>query len=179
MIRENRKNCIEKIGKDSYAFDKKRELYIYKSLCGIKLNRREWKRYKQDKKVPHNYHEWQKMIRDKYEVYTIEQLEEFIKYLEVRKRDKSRYGEVSNIISTALASSIISTAITFCYNQNLRIDKNENFVAFFASLMLFILVFSTLSVWSAHCLISPGKLEKEMYKDYQDIVKQILEEKGK
>ena len=53
-----------------------------------------------------------KMIRDKYEVYTIEQLEEFIKYLEVRKRDKSRYGEVSNIISTALASSIISTAIT-------------------------------------------------------------------
>ena len=106
-------------------------------------------------------------------------MEEFIKYLEVRKRDKSRYGEVSNIISTALASSIISTAITFCYNQNLRIDKNENFVAFFASLMLFILVLSTLSVWSAHCLISPGKLEKEMYKDYQDIVKQILEEKGK
>lgn len=46
------------------------------------------------------------MIRDKYEVYTIEQLEKFIKYLEVRKRDKNRYGEVSNIISTALASSI-------------------------------------------------------------------------
>ena len=37
------------------------------------------------------------MIRDKYEVYTIEQLEKFIKYLEVRKRDKNRYGEVSNI----------------------------------------------------------------------------------
>lgn len=65
MIRENRKNCIEKIGKDSYAFDKKRELYIYKCLCGVKLNRREWKRYKQDKKVPYNYHEWQKMIRGK------------------------------------------------------------------------------------------------------------------
>ena len=46
------------------------------------------------------------MIRDKYEVYTIEQLEKFIKYLEVRKRDKNRCGEVSNIISTALASSI-------------------------------------------------------------------------
>ena len=45
--------------------------------------------------------------------------------------------------------------------------------------MLFILVLSTLSVWSAHCLIFPGKLEKEMYKDYQDMVKQILEEKGK
>ena len=45
--------------------------------------------------------------------------------------------------------------------------------------MLFILVLSTLSVWSAHCLMSPGKLEKEMYKDYQDMVKQILEEKGK
>lgn len=71
-----------------------------------------------------------KMIRDKYEVYTIEQLEKFIKYLEVRKRDKNRYGEVSNIISTALASSIISTAISFCWNPNLRIEKNENFVAF-------------------------------------------------
>lgn len=70
------------------------------------------------------------MIRDKYEVYTIEQLEKFIKYLEVRKRDKNRYGEVSNIISTALVSSIISTAISFCCNPNLRIEKNENFVAF-------------------------------------------------
>lgn len=100
-------------------------------MCGVKLNRGEWKRYKQDKKVPCNYHDWQKIIKDRYEVYTIEQLEEFIKYLEVRKRDKSRHGEVSNIISTALTSSIISTAISFCYNQNLRIEKNVKFCCLF------------------------------------------------
>ena len=36
MIRENRKNCIEKIGKDSYAFDKK-ENCIYINVC-VELN---------------------------------------------------------------------------------------------------------------------------------------------
>lgn len=170
ILRKNRKKCIHQIGKQKYEFDKTEELLKYKYLCGAKMGRIEWIKCGK-RSMPYSFYEWKESIQQKYNPCSIEQLEEFARYLELGIKDNNASKDSANIIFAALASSAM--AVTFGKLVEIQSIKLISFIidVVFAILALIVIIY---------CIYFPlynDNLEKNLYKDYQDIIKQIIDEK--
>lgn len=105
MRRRWRGSCINRVGKERFAFDKKVELLKYKYLCCDSMTRMEWRKREE---LPYSYYEWKKEIWSKYDKYNAKQLEEFKRYLVLCSRRENIFRESNSIIYAALAASTIT-----------------------------------------------------------------------
>ena len=120
--------------------------------------------------MPYSYHEWKESIKQKYNPYSINQLEEFVRYLELGIKDNNAAKDSANIIFAALASS----AMAVLFGE--MVKTPIKFISFIVNTITGILIL----VFILYCIYFPlynDHLEKNLYKDYQDIIKQIIEEK--
>lgn len=85
MYRKDRKCCIDSIGIDNYDFDFKKELNVYRYLCGERMTTSEWDALEDIYKFS-SYKQWKIHIWQKYKDYNIGKLKEFSRYLCHRER---------------------------------------------------------------------------------------------
>lgn len=123
--------------------------------------------------MPYSYHQWKESVKQKYSPYSIEQLEEFTRYLELGIVNNNATKESGNIFYAA----IMSCSIAFILEKvdDFQIQGIEFItVLFFIILMLCFIIYI---IYSTVFPIFNDNLERNLYKDYQKIIEQIIIEK--
>nr|DAQ50362.1 MAG TPA: hypothetical protein [Caudoviricetes sp.] len=176
-LRTKRKNCINKIGKEKYNFNSKEEFIKYKYMCCVQMKKREWKKCR-EYDVSYSYSEWKGKIREKYNIYSKSQLEEFSRYLKLGVCDNNISREIKSVVWASLLSSAF--AVVF---ENIVFPKNQGRVVWIAIVLFIFLV--AIAVWGmliiifvVYTPIQNSNLEKEMYSDYQEIINELIREKS-
>lgn len=170
MDRSTRKYCYVQLGKERFDFNKDEEFVRYKYVCGEKLSRREWKKCS-SYNMPYSFEQWKGLIKDKYKKYSAEQLNEFENYLKIRVFSKTIDSSGNNIIFSAILSAFCSALFSAIFQQ---IDQIR-IVGFFLFIILIILIVFGF-IYKIFQDIKYNELEKQMYKDYKDVIRTIKEE---
>lgn len=174
VLRSSRKKCFLQIGKDKYNFDRKEELIKYKYLCCAKLSRSEWKKCI-NMNMPYNYQDWKNDIENKYSIYNKSQLYDFIRYLELGIRNSSTIKQSVGIFLAAFASSSITILIEKFIEIVHAFDFNE-IISLILTIMgnvLMLILCVGIIVRYIYMQTCDDELEQNLYRDYQDIIKQI------
>lgn len=177
ILRNTRKNCIKKIGKEKFNFDAEEEFIKYKYVCCAKMERKEWKKCKKYD-TSYSYSEWEGKIKEKYSMYSKFQLEEFSKHLELGIRDNNTSREINSIVFAALLSSVL--AVIF---GNLVLPKIQElktvweFLIFLISILLVITPELVFVIYSVYIPMQNNNLEQEMYSDYKEVIDMLINEK--
>lgn len=170
VLRKNRKKCYIQIGKEEYDFDIENELLEYKYLCCARMKRKEWRQCKK-KSMPYSYHQWKESIKQKYVPYSIEQLEEFTRYLELGIVKNNATKESGNIFYAALASGVIAVY----FGELTDLQSQEIIYVIIGS--VFIILMLGFIIYAIVPPIFDDNLEGNLYKDYKKIIEQIIMEK--
>ena len=149
-----------------FRFDRKLELTIYKYLCDEKINSGNWKKIK-DKYEFISYADWSKYIYNKYEVYNIDSLNEFIKYLDFKLGKQKLFDDFGKV-------TMYPAAITISINMLMNVtDYLEKPVLF--SISALVLLYIVMK-----CILEDkiyGSIEYNMYKDYKKEITNLIETK--
>ena len=91
-----------------YGFDEKFEKRIYKYLCGRKIDLSELEiQYRFQ-----TYSQWRDYVRNKYESYSYERLENFVCFLNQRMRDQKPFGKYWEMIIPITITIAINVLIS-------------------------------------------------------------------
>lgn len=170
MDRTVRKYCYVQLGRERFDFNRDEELLRYKYVCGEKLSRRDWKKC-QLYNMPYSFDRWEGLIKDKYRKYSSEQLNEFEKYLKIRVFSKTIDSNGNNMYFSAILSAFFSVIFSVIFQQM----GNNNIVGciIFSILMVFVIIWLIYNIFNK---IKADELEKQMYNDYKDVIRNIREE---
>lgn len=173
MDRKTRRYCYVKLGKERFGFNKNEELLKYKYICGEKLSRREWKKCL-SQNAPYSFKQWKELIENKYGKYSKEQLNEFIKYLEISTFSKSVSINGNNIFFSAMLSAFYSFIFTVVFQE---IDEMELFR--YCLVMMFVIIMALIPIYIVCNVIKSNELEKQMYNDYKNVIESLMNKDGK
>lgn len=180
VLRRTREECTEQIGKEKYDFNRDEELIKYKYLCGAKMKRKEWKKCK-NYINSYSYSEWKLNVREKYNVYSKNQLEEFSRYLELGIRSRGVRRELDSVVFAAVLSSVFSGVLTnFVLPQLQEAKTVVDYFIIVIICMLVILGATGLMLWMIYTIYVPmynSNLEQHLYFDYKVIIDEIIKEK--
>lgn len=181
---------LNSIGKESYFFDVDKEKAIYGYLAHYQLKKNEINLLDENLKF-NSYKQWKTYIVTKYDCYDIEGLQEFYRFLKLKKRTVKfniSYWEIFIPI-------LVTLCFTLIFDKPLESIINMDFdflIEFIGNLCTYIiasvvqdgciisLVF--ICMWFIKTIIVPmpqNDLEKYLYVDYMEIVKEIIKEKEK
>ena len=180
--RLNRRETLKDFGKYEFGFDQDKELILYKFYCGIKLGKSEWRKVDKeyiDGECSHLF--WKEYIRKKYiKNHKTDAFEDYIKQC---SRKEKPFKSITNIVNTAVITSIFTTCLIEPFKILLNLNGNINIVHIIVSclcLVGFIFLSITASLIIGLTAIY-GIRAKEVYKAnmYNDILGLCQEEKKK
>lgn len=180
MIRTKRKNCIKEIGLEEFKFDYGKELSIYLFAKGEYLLPERMKIIDIEKRF-NNHEEWRNYIRDKYNLFSKNKLEEFRRYLIHKERRHRPIAEFTGPYISALLSAFMSYFVSYFVTEEIIAVKLEIEPIYKILLFCFAFVtlFSTFAWVVASCMklfISNG-VEEGFLEDYIEVIVEIMEEK--
>ena len=175
-IRESHKECIEKIGKQIYEFDRNEELFVYKYLNGFGMSKKEWKKYKKGN-FPNSFIEWEQRIKKKYRSYENNKLRNFLAYLDACIIQVDVLEQLNNIVFAALAS----TAFTVICNLLVKFDStNAGEMAYIIYMLIMIIIVVPgifVIINSIYRPVQMKKMHNKLYTKYKEIIEEIIQEK--
>lgn len=168
----------DKKGKKEFYFVYKKELIVYKKLLGLRISREEKKYIKdyEEKRLEtegkelifyKNYIEWKNAIKEKYDGFEQENLENFIFYLENGKYLDS----VIRDSFIGIATPIIVGIVLLYIEDYIRISTSELFDTIFIVVIFGVCFFMGLSLFNQY---SNGK---KLYEEYGKIIQEIYDDK--
>lgn len=192
VLRTSRANCMNKIGKEKYDFDSKKEFIKYKYVCCVKLKICEWRLCNKDDALSYSYVDWAEKIREKYRKYNKCQLQEFSRYLKLGTFDNNSSREMKSIVF----ASLLSSSFAFILDDTSLLELSNAFadmsdkIEFLGTLKRIVLAIMPLFVVGVivtvamlviiraiYLPIQDENLKKEMYNDYQKIIDELISEK--
>ena len=175
MDRKNRKSSFDTMGRERFNFVEKDEFLRYKYLCGERIGIIQWYTKCCDGHMSYTYYEWENVIKKKYEVYTVQQLNEFEKYLELGNIKHGIHEVLDNIVYAALVSSFLAVIFS---NIVVEVAKKGDY---FIEFMVLILICFASAIIISFIFYSLKKkvLKKQMYQDYKSVIKSLCHEKTK
>lgn len=149
----------------------------YKKLCGYRIKEKELIKYEKER-IPSSYYQWRNNIKAKYNDYERCQLEAFIGYLELGIRENSVFDKLNSIVFSSIFATVYGILMSD-FIKALSKYKDIIVVSIVAIVMGIAIVFVVVMfIGNMYIPLSNNDLEKNLYKDYQDIIKQIVDEKN-
>lgn len=172
------------------GYNYSREFTIYNFLYGQEIKRKELKKIPADKKF-RTYSAWEDYVKSLYQNEPISELDEFIKYLNYRKRIDS----VSNMLTHNLLIPLMITLLSVCVmpalydipQSSAKIDNlvlSSLFIEIGISFFVFLLQFGFVigSVVLIVIMVSKAVLNSKQvevfYEDYMKIIDIIIADKN-
>lgn len=184
MKRKSRKNCIYSRGISYYNFDFNKEFTIYKYLCGEKLTKRQWKYLNEDNSFDF-YRDWEHYVRQKYQNYNTDKLNEFCRYIEHIKRTEEPQIDYWKVAFSAIVSYIIIDGVKEISDEisvlnNLVENVLSGIIVLFTSIILYVIAFGSMILLLLAFIekIFSGNLERYFLEDYNNILQKLLMEKN-
>lgn len=183
MYRKDRKCCINSIGIDNYDFDSKKELNVYRYLCGERMTTSEWDALEDIYKFS-SYKQWKLYIYMKYKDYNIGKLKEFSRYLCHRERSIKPQNEYWIVVFPILFTIFIDKVYGEIVNQSI-LDSiiNEGYSIKIIYYVCIPICFIGLLVFLFHMIkdftnkIWGNNLDSNLFLDYREIIDEIVKEK--
>lgn len=170
---ENEKRNVTKIGKDSYNFDYSEEKDKYCYLCGVN-SKKLIRKIKDDDKIK-TYSEWKQTILSKYEKNSIEELQEFSRYLNQRIRILEPIKDYKSIVISVYTAIVV----TGMYNLIMEIQQlNLNSRVIIGLTLLPLLVIIIFLRWIIN-YISDANIKRSLFVDYKEIIDEMIKDKEK
>lgn len=180
MIRLNRKNCIEQIGKKKFMFDVNQELLYYKYLCGNRMSRKEWKKLDGDRLV-FTYDQWSEQIKDKYDMFPKKCKIEFSKYLNQCIRERETFNKTDAVFAAATTSALITTRFKL-----LNFDQTSSDCSFLVNMITTVIIAVIVMlflVWIMMCinlnnlnLMRKQNIKVNFLEDYKKEIDSMIKE---
>lgn len=127
------KRSLVLIGKQKYDFDIELEEMIYRYLCCKHIKKRILK--KMDNKYKfESYKQWKKYIHNKYARYSLDELVEFSKYLNLKIRNIKPFHQYWNLILPIVIT--ISFSHLFEFHIKTYAEFSDNLLAIIAFFFL-------------------------------------------
>lgn len=178
-MKEKRIGYDEK-GKREFEFVYKKELIIYKSMLGFRIHRDEEryiKKYKDDCLETEGrpiiffdkYTDWKTSIKEKYDRYDKEKLEDFIFYLE--------NGEYKDLMLsqaiTGVAAPLIIGIVLLYIEDYIKVSEYPFFNT------IFMIIMFAVCFWYGLKLFMQYTDGKKLYEEYAKIIHGIYQKKNK
>lgn len=179
-IRTRRKAEVKIIGQNRFGFYVDPELLKYKYFKGLKISRRKWKKMEHDnfKGMPNSQTEWEKGIRKKYKSYSIMELKEFSAYLDYSISSGITTNSMNAIVSSVIASSILSAAFSQLLSENLEFKNQVSLVAGWLVVLIFGIGFIVwLATWIVFYLMNDREINNTFLRDYKKVIDSMLKRK--
>lgn len=161
--------------KETAGFDCQKELHIYKFLCGRRMRHKPEVKYCFTRKE-----DWKKYVYSQYADRSVEQLQNFLFYLEQAKRDVKDEQIINlNYMLPIFAALITGSYISCVIEQAIRMKDIEIIVnpnvLMTGSILFIFVVFPTVfngikSVWDS-------SNKQYFYEDYMEIIVEIIQKK--
>lgn len=177
--RKDRKSFVHKNGIKNYSFDYNKEIRIYLFLCGERMSKREYVKLEKNEKM-YTYSEWKSYIRNKCIGCPINGLKEFSRYLNHRGRVYSPEREFISPIASAMVSGIISFFVTEYSDIILGIEITS-FIDYTVVVVfiLFMCVVVSYFIIQISGMYHKTNIKENFFKDYKEIIDEIIIEKSK
>lgn len=156
-------------------FDEKKEYKIYKYLCGKKI--RNWKGILsrkccivEENELFHTYKEWEEHVWQKYKGLNNDQMREFQKFLNQKKRVESQVTKTKLIISTALFTLVLTNGAS----DFLKSSLNSQQILIIGIMLLIAGFISGVAligvIWGLDYVMFNARLKELFYEDYMEIL---------
>ncbi len=182
MKRKDRKKCMYKLGKETFDFDHIKELSIYNYVVGESMTKNQWKSVSKKIKFE-SYEAWRNHIVKKYEVYSVESLHEFSRYLKVLIEDSEGISGLSKIVCATLLTFLVTKLFdNFVTNEAITVASLGDKIT-----LLFICIFgamisSVIILLGAKSIFSMYVKDNKacyFYQDYKTVIDELIEQKKK
>lgn len=166
-----------------HDFDFIKEFIIYKCVCGEKLKNNKWKKLEPKERL-YKYADWKLYIENKYKNKSVEDLEEFERFLKYNSRmvkPKSDFWKILMTISlTLFFSMLVNTLLNAQIDFSLLPAKLYlKALFYFIYVVVQVVIFFALIGIISHVtnVIWENALEKYFLEDYEEIIREIINKK--
>lgn len=177
------KRGLNKIGKEKYGFDFKTELEIYKYLSCYRMSRKSRRTLSNDKKFD-SYKKWKEYIVNTYKEKEYEDLVEFSRYLNQRKRNANTDYSYWGLIVPILLTILLTNVFGMLSRVNFGDFPMDNVIVTICTLVvwsivgtLLIIVFIFPIFLLIYYILKPyfdTEIEKNFLEDYKEIVDALV-----
>ncbi|WP_343209377.1 hypothetical protein [Anaerolentibacter hominis] len=190
-----RKDNYEKQWEEIADYRYSEQFQIYKFVCGDIKRKRQWKKIPVDKRFT-RYKEWKCYVKSKFQTLSVDQLIEFNRFLNNKKRGGNTYLGILKTFFTPISVAMLS-AILIPALMDYPVDNFKSFITDFDGMhwieimirlgtffILFFLMISFLTfaicifVFQIYDFISDGTSRYSFYEDYMAIIAELIEEKS-
>ena len=178
MHTKNQKSrLISKIGKRRYDFDLELELMIYRYLCCHRIKKRVLKKMDYNYKFG-SYKQWKQYIQSKYEKYSLDELREFSRYLNLKIREIKPLQQYWILMIPIVITLFFSQLIQFFTKKYVEYAYD-----YYAQIILFlyaILLGFVILIMLKPLLLSifAEDFEMNFLKDYKEIIDEMINNQG-
>ena len=119
-MRNRKSNLVDK-GNKLFDFNETEEIDIYYYIFGLEMSREQWNRM--NGKYQYNfssYSQWKEYIKKRYENYSVECLEEFYRYCNIRKCIRKSKKEYIDLLLPVFVSIVFTGAYTILIDKSLE-----------------------------------------------------------
>lgn len=174
MHMKNEKNrSISKIGKRRYDFDFELELMIYRYLCCHRIKKRVLK--KMDNKYKFgSYKQWKQYIHSKYEKYSLDELGEFSRYLNLKIREIKPLQQYWILMIPIVVTLAFSQLIQFFIKMYVEYsyDFFAQIILFLSTIFLGFIILIMIKPFLQSIFVEDFKIN--FLKDYKEIIDEMI-----
>ncbi len=168
------------VGKSRYKFEFNLEKNIYSNLCLCRIKKKELKKIENKLKFT-TYSEWKHYIYNKYKDYDKEFLSEFSRYLNQGIRNIQPGREYLNLAIPIILTIVFTEFIERILEINNILSEFPLLICVIMIPILLIILFVPFFyfIWNTLSPVWDNNIEENLFKDYKEIIDEILKEKLK
>lgn len=169
---------LNEIGERWYDFDFRLQKNIYCYLCCIRLQKRDFR--KLDLKFE-SYQQWKQYVRDKYDKYEKDMLNQFSRYLNQRIRNAKCSNQYGDIIRNVLLTLVFTKLFDTFLDSYLQMDF-EGIPVIIGIVIILLLAFMLIAfigvaLYQTLKPVIDDNMDENFLKDYKEIIDEIIIEK--
>lgn len=171
------KRSFKSIGKEEYNFDFQVEKDIYQNLCCNRVKKKVIEMLEQKNLKFYTYSEWKQYIYNKYKNCNRAQLLEFIRYLNQGIRNVKPFREVWDLFVTVIMTLVFVEGGKALIEKLESLKSNDDIIIEYLTVLIFIVI---TIFWVIRQVVMPildNDIEKHLYKDYKEIIDEMIKEK--
>lgn len=157
--------------KETAGFDCQKELQIYKFLCGRRMRQRPEIKYCFTRKE-----DWKKYVYSQYADRNVEQLQNFLFYLEQAKRDVKDEEKITVNYMLPISAALIAGCLVPAGIEWMNPSEDIESVLLVVGLVLLILWILGV-IYNAIKSVFDNSDKKYFYNDYMEIITEIIQKK--
>lgn len=176
MIRRKKsKREIGDRGERWFGFHYDTERTIYGYVCCVYVKKGKLRKLS-DKLKFESYHQWKQYIINKYKCFELDTLIEFSRYLNQRIRSVKPGYEFNSITAAAIMSWVVTKLMEDFIEVEMAVKSNI-ICSMVTVIVTAAIVWAIVNLWYK-CFWN-NNTEENFYKDYKEIIDEIIEERKK